>query len=224
MPALKNLTNRFVTLLQRRTQRSEDVASRVLPPDFTGQIYLSAIKEGERVKARLAWLKTELERVGGELRAAHGREMAAVTTIPKYRVTGDALGDPADWKTVEDRPVCIKGPGVIKLQQKSAGLRRYEHALQLEISTRQTELSELRKIAELAGRGEKALICWMSDFWRNRLVIGGAVMAKLPKEARPSQGNVIFTDFAGYPLPPEALDADGKPDVPAAGRAKTEGA
>lgn len=222
MPSIQDLYDQVEARLQRQSDRkaARKEHAHLLPPDFTGAVFNAAREEAARITAWLEKVEAEIERLKGEISREERAVRAACPRIVKpARVRGDIL---AGYEVVSGEPTSarVKTAEAVKLQQERvAPLRRRREALERERFAREQELAQLRKLAQMASRGDVALIHHLSDKWRSRLEIGSVAVGKLPPVARQMMDrNAIYVDAAGVPLPPEALDASGKPDVPAGGR------
>lgn len=222
MPSAQSFRDYFEVLHERILRRADarELAGSVLPPDFTGQVFNRAREEAARIRARIAVLDAAIGECRQELAAAEKQVRALqpiILSAPRRR--GDILGEFAiePGKATGGR---IRSQEALEARQKLVEpLRRRLQALERERWLRGQELGQLRRIAGAAGSGEVALIHHLSDAWRSRLEIGPATLGKLPKPARALLGgNTLYVDSAGRPLPPEALDEEGKPDMPPRGR------
>jgi hypothetical protein len=202
-----------MTARQQERERELDL----LPPDLTGQVYLACRKEARRIQHRIDALQKHIDELVPAYQAARQKEQAASTPIyrPGRKRKHDPLFDDGPPEPVE--PVLMgyvkTPPAVAVFKKETKPLYDQLTACKEEILWRNQELAELRKIVNAAGLGTQVLINHFSNKWRGRLEIGGAggVLAKLSKAA-------VYTDSMGNPLPPEALDADGEPDIPPRGK------
>jgi len=131
------------------------------------------------------------------------------------RLKGNVLGSFEIENTIDKNQAVIT-EGVVEFRKtKIAPLIRQQNSYEQEIFLRQQELGQLKRIAKACGSGDVGLINLLSDTWRGRLEIGASILGKLPKPARALLDRTrIYVDGAGVELPPESLDADGKPDLP----------
>lgn len=224
-PSLKKRMESFVEQLNmHRIKRAEHREKEVnlLPADLTGQVFMACRREAEKIRARIAWLDQEIEKTKADIGEVEKQVQEACRQIyfPGKR-KGDVLGN---FQIEEPKPQ----PGAWQMTEEALKLKREQlqplqaklKALEAEKNARLQELGELCRIAEKAGAGEVGLIHFLSDKWRGRLEIGAAVEGL---QAKLGGRIVSFVDAAGYPLPDEALDAQGKPDLPAAGRVPSDG-
>lgn len=204
----------------RRSQTERDKA--LLPPDLTGQVYLACRAEAARVRDRIITLETAIDELRPQLAASRENEKAARIPVYNRKVPGQRrhdilFDDPGSQMAVKmESGVSVRGEDALKIhKQQVQPLVRRLRACEFEILQRQQELHELRKIAEAASAGSVVLIHRLSDKWRARLEIGSGI------EGIPTKS--VWTDAAGYPLPPAALSG-GMPDIPASGRVQESGA
>lgn len=200
----------------RRSETERDAA--LLPPDLTGLVYLACRDEAARVRARITTLEVAIEKLRPRLAAARERERAARVPIyrPARRRRHDILFGETDSQPagkMESSGNGVRGEAAIEIHKDQVQpLQRLLRAYEFEITARQQELNELRKIAEAASEGSITLIHRLSAKWSSRLEVGlgmEGVRARLVPKA-------VWVDAAGHPLPPEAI-RDGYPDLPAAG-------
>lgn len=219
MPSVDQLKEHAAKLVQRRDDRKRGRHRELslLPPDLTGTVLIRCREEAADIRDWLEEVDAEIEKVEGQIADAklEVREACAVAMRPA-KVHGDILFgyevEPArpepNWLQLTPAALAIRKKKVQPLERRLEMLKR-------ERFQRGQELGELRRIATLAGLGRIGLIHHLSKKWAGRLEIGGAVegyRAKLKGTfAMPS-------DFAGNPLPPEALDAEDEPDMSMSGQ------
>ncbi len=216
MPTVRDFNNRDEALSLSSIQRRERSAPGLglIPEDFASQVYFSALGEGDRLKARLVEIDDRLKIVKSKLADARRQVKTQTTPILRQHLVGGVL-DREEQLVTEPAGAFLLTPAALATRKKiELPLQREKKALELEKSFLQQELGELSRIARAALGGEVSLIHHLSDRWRSRLKIGAAVLGKLPKPALEMMGNVLYTDAAGNPLPPEALDpGTKKPDL-----------
>jgi hypothetical protein len=203
---------RIQAAMSRRDRRLEAI---VLPPDFTGQVFLRCQEEGEKIRKRIDFLNGELAHIAERIKALEAQARAMMPCVIHEQLKGDVLRSFEIVRVTAPNQKIVT-PAVLKFRQtKIDPLRREQNALEQEIFFRQQELGQLKRIAKACGTGDVGLLTLLTAAWRSRLEIGGAVLGKLPEPVRQlGSRNVIYVDAAGYPLPGEALDVAGKPDLP----------
>jgi hypothetical protein len=216
MPRVTELTDDFADLINRKIKHRERMKQheQLLPADFSGQIFNKIRAEASIIKERLDWLEGQLQRVNAELKEARAEVIRSCSHawIPG-RTRGNIL---FGFEVTDPQPDPNKlqlSPKALKMrQEKVYPLMKHKMSIEREISRRQMELCELRRMAERASQGDVTLIYFLSDAWRSRLEIGNALLGKLPPPVRMS-GSRIQVDPYGNPIPEDALDAEGKPDL-----------
>lgn len=216
MPRVTELTDRFADLVKSGIERRKRMRQHenLLPEDFSGQIFSKARDEAAKIRERMDWLEGQLQRVNAELREARAEVIRSCSHawVPG-RTRGNIL---FDFEVTDPQPDPNRlqlSPKALKMrQEKIYPLVGHKKSIEREISNRQVELSELKKIAERAGAGDVSLIHFLSDSWQARLEIGAGLVGKLPKPVR-MVGTRFLTDPNGNVLPQEAIDASGKPDL-----------
>lgn len=177
----------------------------LLPPDLSGAIFLNAKKEAAAIRARLGEIEAELARVGASIRQIRRDVLAA--SEPVWRAGRRRRGDIFGGFTVEepapDPNLRIKTESAVKLQAGLGPLETYRRKLLSEAQYRQSQLSDLRRIAELSADSAPALITWLASKWAGVFAVGAGLVGKLPKPAKLSM-TLFETDRAGNQLPPEA--------------------
>jgi hypothetical protein len=215
MPRIQDLENyenaRIKAAVERADRKMEKV---VLPEDFTGQIFIKCRDEAARIRNRIAFLDGERKHIRERIKALENEARSMMPHIIRTKTTGDVL---SKFKlTSFDSGGRVLTEKVLAFRtNKIEPLRREENRLEHEIFIRNQELGHLKRIASACGRGDVGLLCLLSDQWRNRLMIGGSILGKLPEPVRQlGERNTIFVDSTGNVLPGEALGANGKPDLP----------
>lgn len=218
-----DIKNFYANLTQQREARRQarEKEESLLPPDLTGHIFNRCREEAAAVRAWLAKVEEECDRL--EAAIADGEKevrAACVHAMKPGRVEGDIL---AGFEVVPPEPHADRlqlSPEALAIRKRKVlPLRRRLHALEREAQRRQQEIGELRRIATRASQGEVALVHFLSDKWRARLELGpgtAGVPAKLSKYYQAT----VPVDVAGYPLPAEAIGEDGAPDMGPRGRAR----
>ena len=217
MPRVDELYQDVIARIQKSTDRRKRKFQHeeLLPEDFSGQIFIKCRDEAARIRERINFLESERSKVSAEIKAAEleVRQACSHCWLPSKR-KGDIL---TEFVITDPMPDLLRSqltPKALAMRQKRVfPLKKHLQAIDRELSSRQMELSELRRIAERASRGDASLIFFLSDAWRGRLEIGAGLLGKLPPVARMS-GTRIITDQFGNVLPQEAV-VDGKPDMPA---------
>ena len=220
MPSAQSFTNYLDGLREKVLRRADqrDTAAKTLPPDFSGQVFNRARELAAEIDARAAQLEPLIAETREAMQAAEKQVASTRVPIlsgPKRR--GDIL---SGFSIEPGKPTgALITKETLEARAKLVTpLRRRLEALEREKWLLQQERGQLRKIAERAAAGDVSLVHFLSDHWRSRLLIGPAVLGKLPPAARALLGTVLYTDAAGVPLPAEALDEEGRPDLPPAGR------
>jgi hypothetical protein len=209
---LDSLNQRLINRRDRQLKHQQ-----LLPPDLTGLVFNRARDEAGKIKERMVWLESERARVSAELAEARREVLRACSHV---HIPGKRRGNILEEFSFEpdsESPTNLQlGPNALKLrQQKVSPLLARLKSIDNEIYARKTELNDLQKIAERASLGDVSLIHFLSDAWRARLEIGAGMIGKLPKPARLLfSRHTIFVDAYGNVLPPEALDDEGRPDLP----------
>jgi hypothetical protein len=217
MPRVDELFQDVTAMIQKHADRRKRKFQHqeLLPEDFCGQIFVKARDEAAKIRERMDWLEGQLQRVNAELKEARAEVIRACAHcwIPGRR-TGNIL---FDFEVTDPQPDPNRlqlSPSALKMrQQKAYPLMKHKQAIERELSNRQLELSELKKIAERAGCGDVSLIFFLTDEWRSKLEISTSLFGKLPPAAR-LMGTRMVVDPFGNVLPQEAIGDDGKPDLP----------
>ncbi len=216
MPSVTQLAHfqeeRIQAAMQRRDRRMERV---VLPPDFTGQIFSKCREESNKILNRVAFLNGEKAHIVERIKFLENEARTMMPQIVHSKLTGNIFSK-FEVVTVHDQNCRVKTKAVVDFRTaKIDPLRRQQNRLEQEIFIRNQEHGQLKRIARACGAGDVGLLCMLTDAWRNRLEIGGAVFGKLPEPVRLlGVKNTIYVDPAGNPLPAEMLDQSGKPDMP----------
>lgn len=197
-------------LFAREQEHKEEA---LLPEDFTGQVYLRAREQAAAIRARLGEIEAELGRIEAEIRQIRRDVFAASepATIPAKR-RGDILTQFEIVPARSDPNFRQKGPKACEVAKQLYPLEVYHRKLMAEQQGRLSELGDLRRIATLAGDGSPAVIAWLAGKWSSTFGFGTGM--NLPKPAKLSGRIVGLCDILGNPLPKEALDAAGEPDLP----------
>lgn len=219
MPAVREMYSHDVRKHQHKLtrQRRADIARSTLPADLTGQVFLKAREEADKIKARLKEIETNLTNLEADRKAAESEvRKICPKIVGPARVRGDVLSGQVKIVRSDNQSARIKTDEAIELEREKVDpIRKRINALQQEKSILQIDLSELKKIARMATHSDIALIHHLSDKWRARFAIGAAIIGRLPEPVRQAwTDNTIFVDALGYPLPADALDPSGKPDLP----------
>lgn len=213
---VSDFKNYLANLIQQREQRraGRKKEEAMLPADLTGQVFTAAREEAAKIKKWMDAVESEVTRVEGQIKEANKtvRDACPHTWNPSRR-KGSILFDfevvpasPAeDRRVLSDEALELKKELLMPLTARHAALVR-------ELAMRRQELGHLSRIADRAAAGSVTLIHFLSDYWRSRLEIGGAVEGHLAK----LHGQLVDanTDMFGNRLPPEALGEDGQPDLP----------
>jgi len=216
MPRVDALFQYVTAMIQKYADRRKRKFQHegLLPEDFSGQIFIKCRDEAARIRERINFLESERSKVSAELKAAEFevRQACSHCWLPSKR-KGDILTEFVITDPMPDPLRSQLTPKALAMRQKRVfPLKKHLQAIDRELSSRQMELSELRRMAERASRGDASLIFFLSDAWRGRLEIGAGLLGKLPPAVRMS-GVVLNVDPFGNPLPPEAITEDGKPDL-----------
>lgn len=186
-----------------------------LLPDVATPVIEAARAEATRIRAWVSQLDAEIERKRGELRTARAAVREKYLIVPgQSRMRGDPLT--TGYRT-EQGPSIGKQKPPEALALEKAKVRPIADRiafLEKERAVRQQELGQLKRICAQASNGNPGVLNLLSDEWRSRLMVGAAVFGKLPPALRSlTEKATTPTDLSGEPLPEEALDADGKPDL-----------
>ena len=211
MPVMKTFKDRMTAMMSRRQQQREivDVSRRLLPAALQEQILEACQRERTAVLARIAEIEEGLARIAEIEEAAKEAYQATLKPIverprPVRRLDG----------TIHERPPRIRSymttPATVQAGQPLARSRKHERALQAERAHRHSELGEILRIEDQTRAGVVTGLLFVVTRWRNR-VDGGKLLpaAKLGRS---------YSDAAGNPLPPEALDAQGEPTLSLGGQ------
>ncbi|MBN1220084.1 MAG: hypothetical protein JXM69_14245 [Anaerolineae bacterium] len=206
--------DRLATRAQERQEAREQFEN-LLPPDFTGQVFLAAVAAGKEVEARLEFVQAELERVTGELKRVRTERFDLCPRLMRpAKRKGDIFGEFTIEPPRPDPNVRLVTAEVIEFgKDKIRPLELYQRRLLAEQSSKQSLLNDLRKVATLASDGAPALIHFLSRFWSRRPEVGMGLLDKLPPAAKLMGERTVFCDKFGNPLPPQALGPDGLPDI-----------
>lgn len=219
MPALKDVYNFLEDRYARRQARKKRLDEQVLPEGFTRQVFDAAVREANHLEGVTDAIDAALERLAVELQAAKADVRAAYPVVKQPAVIrGDIISGEFRKIQAPDRGARLRTPAALKIErEKVRPIQRQIAALKAQKAACDQDTAHLRKIAQRALLGEVSLIHFLSDTWRARLEIGGAVLGKLPPAAREVMArDVLYVDAAGNPLPGEALDGQGAPDLPPA--------
>ena len=218
MPTVRSLSDRNEELMLSRSQREErskKLGVALLPEEFTGQVYFAARAEAEKVKGRLVEIEDQLKIVKNKLSDARRQVLSSAKPIFRQRWVGSILDLEEELVNVPAGAFQLTPDALATRKKIVLPLQREQLWLEAEKTNCQQQVGELKRIASAAFRGEISLIHYLSDMWRSRLEIGAGLVGKLPPAAKKLWlGNVLYTDAAGNPLPPEALDPETKkPDL-----------
>jgi hypothetical protein len=195
-PKVNVISDYFERLYRRKNERIErrKQFEKLLPEDFSGQIFLKAREEGERIRQRLTWLEGERARVVAELRAAQLEVRNACTHVwIPGKMKGDILGEFSIEDPVLDPHRLQLGPKALALRQKRVNpLLQRKKLIEREIYARQQELGELRKMANRAGAGD---ISWSIFYPYMACKVGNRqrTARKLPPAARMLGTRILVT-------------------------------
>ncbi len=211
MPSMKKLKDRIEILMGRRSKLDEivDVSRRIIPADLQEQILEACQQERAAVLARIAEIDEGLARIAELDRAAKEARQATLKPIverprPVRRLDG----------TIQERPARIRvhvaTPATIEANKARARICAHKRALQVERAHRHSELGEILRIEDQTRAGVVTGLLFVVTRWRNRVDVGKLLpAAKLGRS---------YSDAAGNPLPPEALDAQGEPTLSLGGQ------
>lgn len=211
MPGMKTFKDRMTAMMSRRQQQREivDVSRRLLPADLQEQILEACQQERAAVLARIAEIDEGLARIAELDRAAKEAYQATLKPIverprPVRRLDG----------TIQERPARIRvhvaTPATIEANKARARICAHKRALQVERAHRHSELGEILRIEDQTRAGVVTGLLFVVTRWRNRVDVGKLLpAAKLGRS---------YSDAAGNPLPPEALDAQGEPTLSLGGQ------
>lgn len=190
--------------VQGRQQRARQYET-LLPPDLTGTVFNSAREEAAKVKERLVWLDSEISKTEAALKNARRAVFKACPpAVVPAKFTGDIL---SDYQVEPARPhpkMRVKTAEAIKLSRETVTpLELYRKTLIREVTARQMELGDLKKIATLAFEGSPALVNFLNKKWTSRLEIGFHLLSDLPPAAL-LPAHYRPTDRFGNDLPGEA--------------------
>lgn len=210
MPGMKDFKDRFGVLLRRRKERERgqaltDVSRRLLPAALQEQLLEACERERAAVLARI-------EQVDRDLELLEGRRLEALQAM---RATIRPLASPArtvrrlDGSTFERRGrvgVGVATPATAAANQALQRVLEDIAARKEERAYRLSELGQILRIENQTRAGAVSGLLAITATWRNRIDVGSFLpAAKLGRS---------YSDAAGNPLPPEALDAAGNPDLP----------
>lgn len=211
MPGMKTFKDRMTAMMSRRQQQREivDVSRRIIPADLQEQILEACQQERAAVLARIAEIDEGLARIAELDRAAKEAYQATLKPIverprPVRRLDG----------TIQERPARIRvhvaTPATIEANKARARICAHKRALQVERAHRHSELGEILRIEDQTRAGVVTGLLFVVTRWRNRVDVGKLLpAAKLGRS---------YSDAAGNPLPPEALDAQGEPTLSLGGQ------
>lgn len=211
MPDMKTFKDRMTAMMSRRQQQREivDVSRRIIPADLQEQILEACQQERAAVLARIAEIDEGLARIAELDRAAKEAYQATLKPIverprPVRRLDG----------TIQERPARIRvhvaTPATIEANKARARICAHKRALQVERAHRHSELGEILRIEDQTRAGVVTGLLFVVTRWRNRVDVGKLLpAAKLGRS---------YSDAAGNPLPPEALDAQGEPTLSLGGQ------
>lgn len=154
---------------------------KLLPADLQEEILEACDREREQLQARIEEIDAELEKLEAVLTEARQNERQA-----RINTTGTGRGQ--------------QGAAAIEAGKVVRRVAAHIYAFQEEKRGRRRQLREVRRVKESAEAGLVTGILAITRNWQNQIVIGDL--------APRAKG---YVDAAGYELPPEALDAEGKP-------------
>jgi hypothetical protein len=207
----KKVSEQRQNVAAHKARREHEAA--LLPPDLTGHVWSACRDEAALVKARIDFLERAVMELRPKLTAARDRIRAASQPIrrPVHTRRFNILFDSYDGQPMETVVMgFMKTEKALNIQKEEwMPLLLRLQAYEFELTARQQELHELRKIAEAAAEGDVRLIHFLSAKWKSRFGFGGDVEGMRAKLSMTS----VLCDAAGHPLPPEAI-RDGMPDLP----------
>ena len=212
MPSMSKWIDESVKRWAAKFRRREviDVSRRILPDTLQADLLQGIEREREAVLARLRVIEGEIEKLRALRAEALKQEQEAARQVrtPAKMVTrldGSVYNKPA------------KDRGVRQATQESIAARRARHniarhleAFEREKQGRLTELGELRRLQAQTEAGALTALVHIAERWRHPVLLGGqAQRVKGPNEMWGGPA----TDRFGNPLPEEALDESGEPDL-----------
>ncbi len=206
MPSIKTFVTDQINRLKKQTDAAEraDLARRLLPADLAEQILTECGRERGAILARMAVIDGSLTNL--DLMRAKVREQQRATIEPIE--TPSRVKNNLDGTTTEI-PAQDRGRGrvtkdALELNATIRKMAKHKRALELERQALQGDLHEIRRIEADARRGVMPALLALTDKWRSRMSLVGTLLP-------PVKLGASFTDAAGNPLPPTALDENGQP-------------
>lgn len=205
MPKLSQLIESQVSRLKDRVEGAAqaDLAHRVLPPDFQAEILEGCAAERAAVLARIEVIDESLQRLDRMARTVKAERAGLVAPIHqpdrvRYSLDGSAIVTPGR----------ARGRGKVTAESIERGkvlakMRRHRRALETERVLRESELGDIRRLEAATRRGVVTALVAITSGWRSKIMLG-----KVGAEVRLAR---VYSDPAGNPLPPAALDAEGRP-------------